>query len=167
MNKPNEKPRGERNRTIVLSEAEKRHYQKGMLRLTHPVSPQEIENKTINQDLFETLNWLPASFVDLVFVDPPYNLTKSFNTTTFKERSIAAYAEWIESWFPALLRTLKPGASVYFCGDWRSPNAETRETPGAHLTRQLQTWRFDPRPLLRFRHNICCRQKTWPQIRRY
>ena len=36
---------------------------------------------------------------------------------------MTAYAEWLESWFPKLMRTLKPTASVYICGDWRSSSA--------------------------------------------
>ena len=31
--------------------------------------------------------------------------------------------EWLESWLPKMIRILKPGASVYICGDWRSSSA--------------------------------------------
>ena len=31
--------------------------------------------------------------------------------------------EWLESWLPKMIRLLKPGASVYICGDWRSSTA--------------------------------------------
>ncbi len=98
-------------------------YQAGLLKLSGQVTPQAVANKTIHQDLFEILDWLPASFVDLLFIDPPYNLTKSFHDTTFKERSVDEYKAWLECWFPKLLRTLKPTASVYICGDWRSSAA--------------------------------------------
>lgn len=30
------------------------------------------------------------------------------------------YAAWMESWLRPLIRLLKPTASVYICGDWRS-----------------------------------------------
>jgi site-specific DNA-methyltransferase (adenine-specific) len=33
------------------------------------------------------------------------------------------YQEWFESWFSRLIRMLKPTASVYICGDWRSSPA--------------------------------------------
>lgn len=123
MNKLEEKTRAARNRTVTLSTEELAFYQRNLLRLSGRVQPQEIENRTINQDLFEILDWLPTLFVDLLFIDPPYNLTKSFNATTFRERSIDEYREWFESWFPKLLRILKPTASVYICGDWRSASA--------------------------------------------
>ncbi len=123
MNGQNKKARAPRNRTVTLSENEIFFYQRNLLKLSKQVELHNIKNKTINQDLFETLDWLPTAFVDLLFIDPPYNLTKSFNTSTFRERSIEEYKEWFESWFPKLLKTLKPTASVYLCGDWRSSTA--------------------------------------------
>lgn len=118
-----EKTRAPRNRTITLSPEEIALYQRNLLKLSGQVQPKDLENRTINQDLFEIIDWLPTAFVDLLFIDPPYNLTKSFNTTTFRERSIDEYREWFESWFLRLLRILKPTASVYICADWRSSSA--------------------------------------------
>ncbi len=118
-----EKTRAPRNRTITLSDDEKVLYCAKLLRLTGQATPPEIENKTINQDLFAILDLLPTSFVDLLFIDPPYNLTKNFNSNTFRERSNDEYKAWLESWLPNLLRVLKPTASVYVCGDWRSSTA--------------------------------------------
>jgi site-specific DNA-methyltransferase (adenine-specific) len=66
---------------------------------------------------------LPESFVDLLFIDPPYNLNKNFNSRRFKKCSTNDYADWIDSWLSPLTRTLKPTASVYICSDWRSSPA--------------------------------------------
>jgi site-specific DNA-methyltransferase (adenine-specific) len=118
-----EKSRAPRNRTLTLSGEELAQYQQRLLQLTGAVTPDQILNKTINQDLFEILDWLPPQFVDLLFVDPPYNLTKSFGETAFREQSIAAYQKWLDLWLPRLLKILKPTASVYICGDWRSAAA--------------------------------------------
>lgn len=112
-----------RNRSLILQPEEKAFHQKKLFKLTGPVEAHAIENKTINQDLFKVLDWLPSKFVDLLFLDPPYNLTKSFNSTIFAEQTVEEYREWLESWFPKLLSTLKPAASVYICGDWRSSAA--------------------------------------------
>ena len=117
------KERAPRNRTITLSEEERALYEKRLFHLSGSAQVKEIENKTINQDLFEILDWLPRSFVDLLFIDPPYNLTKSFNSNVFTQRSVEEYKKWFESWFTRLLRILKPTASVYICGDWRSSAA--------------------------------------------
>lgn len=69
------------------------------------------------------LPWLPDSFVDLLIVDPPYNLQKDFNGTVFKARSPQAYQDWLMTWIPQLPRLLKPNASIYMCCDWQSSNA--------------------------------------------
>jgi site-specific DNA-methyltransferase (adenine-specific) len=113
------KSRAQKNRTVALSAHDMALYQANLAELSGPVQPYEVENKTINQDLFEIIGWLPESFVDLLLLDPPYNLTKSFRGTTFRGQSIEEYRRWFESWFARLLKTLKPTASVYICADWR------------------------------------------------
>ena len=112
-----------RNRTITLSDQERADYQRHLLKITSPVSANAILNGVINQDFHHILDWLPSRFIDLLFLDPPYNLTKHFNTYSFKQQSIEVYMEWLDSWLPKMIRTLKPGASVYICGDWRSSTA--------------------------------------------
>jgi site-specific DNA-methyltransferase (adenine-specific) len=118
-----DKSRAPRNRTLTLSTEELEHYQQQLLKLEGAVEVEAVLNQTINQDLLEVLDKLPNGFVDLLFVDPPYNLTKTFGETEFKERSLSAYQEWLESWLPQLLKTLKPTASIYICGDWHSSAA--------------------------------------------
>jgi site-specific DNA-methyltransferase (adenine-specific) len=123
MSQAEKKLRAPRNRTIAVSGHESSVLRARLCRLHGLARAGDIENKTINQDLFDLLDRLPASFVDLLFLDPPYNLTKSFNCNTFKERSVNEYRRWLESWLPPLVRTLKRTASVYICGDWRSSAA--------------------------------------------
>jgi len=118
-----QKQRAPRNRTINLSDEEFSVLKKRLVKINKPVSLKEIENKTIHQDIFEALDYLPDSFVDLVFVDPPYNLNKTFNDTSFKEMKSEQYEEWLDSWVAKLIRTLKPHASIYICGDWKSSGA--------------------------------------------
>lgn len=88
--------------------------------LDKPTHLTSITNQIINQDIFETIKFLPENFVDLLFIDPPYNLTKHYHNHTFKEMNISEYQQWIESWFQPLIKTLKPTASVYICCDWKS-----------------------------------------------
>jgi site-specific DNA-methyltransferase (adenine-specific) len=108
------------NKTISLSKKEIARYSENLIKLNEDVDYKSILNKTINQNLFEVLKFLPPKFVDLLVIDPPYNLSKNFNSTTFKEKSILDYAAWLESFIVELKRTLKPTASVYFCGDWHT-----------------------------------------------
>jgi site-specific DNA-methyltransferase (adenine-specific) len=114
------KVKAPKNRTLEISEQEIENYSKLVLNLTSKVRVKDIKNKIINQDLFEAVDFLPRRFVDLLFIDPPYNLSKSFNSNSFKEKSIEEYSKWIESFVIKLKRILKPNASIYFCGDWKS-----------------------------------------------
>lgn len=94
-----------------------------LLKIDRPISLEEIENRVINQDIFEVMDLLPSNFVDLLFIDPPYNLTKTFNNRSFKEVSAKEYMEWMDLWLGEMTRLLKPTASIYICGDWRSSSA--------------------------------------------
>jgi site-specific DNA-methyltransferase (adenine-specific) len=117
------KVRAQRNRTITLSPAETKRYNKEVINITKSASVNTLENKIVNQDIFEVLDFLPENFVDLLVLDPPYNLTKTFNSNTFRKKSIAKYTEWLETLLVKLLPTLKKTASVYVCSEWYSSTA--------------------------------------------
>lgn len=134
------KERAPRNRTITLTEAEIRFYKSRLIRLEGPTTLQEILDRTICQDTFEILDRLPACSVDLLFVDPPYNLSKSFNGRPFSQMSLSEYEQWLESWLEKLVRVLKPTASVYICGDWRSSAAIHRVAERLFVVRNRITW---------------------------
>ena len=114
------KKRAPYNRTIELSEKEIEKYKKNLISLSDSVSVNEIKNKIINQDIFEVLSFLPDNFIDLLFIDPPYNLNKKFSNTSFKSMKSEDYEIWIDSWLGRIVRLLKPDASIYICGDWNS-----------------------------------------------
>lgn len=117
------KNRAPRNRTLTLNDTERNELSQKLILIKEPITISQITNKTINQDLFTVLDLLPDNFVDLLFVDPPYNLTKTFNSNTFKEMHTKDYIEWIDSWLSKLIRKLKKTASIYICGDYRSSGA--------------------------------------------
>lgn len=117
------KTRAQRNRTITLNTTETKRYSGDLIHISEPVDINTIENKIVNQDTFEALDFLPESFVDLLILDPPYNLTKTFSSTTFRKKSITKYAEWLENMLVKLLPTLKNSASVYVCSEWYSSTA--------------------------------------------
>jgi site-specific DNA-methyltransferase (adenine-specific) len=116
-----EKKRAPRNRTLVVSENERSALKK---KLVFPemkkVSVSQITNKTICADLFDIIDLLPAEFADLLIIDPPYNLDKNFHGFKFSKTNDEAYLEYLKSWFPKIMKTLKPAGSVYICGDWKS-----------------------------------------------
>ena len=117
------KQRAERNRTIMLTEAEEAKYSQRLLILERPVEIQQILNRTINQDILVAASFLPDEFIDLLFIDPPYNLDKAFNGSKFKKRSQDNYLEFLETHISPFCRLLKPTASVYICSDWNSCGA--------------------------------------------
>jgi len=140
MDEREDKDRAPRNRTITLSGEERERYSRKLLRLTGRIDAEKLTNTTINQDLFQVLDHLPARFVDLLFLDPPYNLSKDFGATSFKEMSPEEYTSWVSSWLGRLLPVLKPTASVYICGDWRSSGV-IQSIAGKHLVIQNRiTW---------------------------
>lgn len=117
------KKKAPRNRTLTITKKEHKELKKNLLKITKPITSKDIKNKIINQDLFSVIDLLPQKFVDLLFIDPPYNLDKNFSITRknfFKALKPNEYKEWFESWFVPLLKILKPDASIYICSDWRS-----------------------------------------------
>ncbi len=129
-----------RNRTIVLTDEDKAVCRRQLLRLRGPATLAEVTNKTICQDVFTVLDYLPAHSVDLLFFVLPYNLSKSFNGRTFSKRPLDQYEEWLESWIAKLPRILQPTASVYICGDWRSSSAIHRVLEKYFIVRNRITW---------------------------
>lgn len=115
-----EKKRAENNRTLTLQDDEKAFFKEKILFDTKNLSPEKILNKTICADLFSVLDSLPENFVDLLIIDPPYNLDKNFGGFKFAKSDDESYLQYLKMWFPKLLKVLKPTASVYLCGDWKS-----------------------------------------------
>jgi site-specific DNA-methyltransferase (adenine-specific) len=114
------KHRAPRNRTITLTDEERVRLSERLIRLDGSGVPDEFLDKTICQDMTETIRFLPSGFVDLLVLDPPYNLDKSFNGRSFKRQANDSYAQWMDSWMAPLRRVLKENASIYLCADWRS-----------------------------------------------
>lgn len=135
-----QKNRAPRNRTITLSAAERAAFSQRLVQVDGPVSLTAVVNRTIQQDLFTVLPWLPAESVDLLIADPPYNLSKNFNGRSFSATSLADYESWLASWLIPLKRLLKPTASLYVCGDWRSSAAIQRILTAHFILRNRITW---------------------------
>ncbi|MBK8150210.1 MAG: site-specific DNA-methyltransferase [Acidobacteria bacterium] len=130
-----EKIRAPRNRTIGIKPSET-----DRLRALVSVDARDFRNKVIGGDAFAILEQLPASTFDLLFADPPYNLTKSFGEESFRRTSLDEYEAWLDSWLVKCVRLLKPTSSVYICGDWRSAAAIQRVGMKYFRLRNRITW---------------------------
>ena len=111
------------NRSLEILPGEEAELAAKLLKINTSVTQKGITDKIINQDIFSVVELLPDTFVDLLFLDPPYNIYKKFNSGSFKIIDSVRYEEWLDSWLKKLLRLLKPDASVYVCGDWRASAA--------------------------------------------
>ena len=130
-----EKIRAGRNQTLTLNDDER-----GKLVLNlyipqkdKPLALNEILNKTILSDLFEVIDSLPESFADLIIIDPPYNLSRDFHGFKFKATDEKSYSDYLRSWFPKIVKALKPNGSLYLCGDWKNTSA-LQQVMSEHLT---------------------------------
>ena len=109
-----------RNKTIDLTIEEGADYLERCISIYAPTDLASILNKTIIGDCLELLPLLPESFIDLLIVDPPYNLDKDFHGNKFKKTSDDIYEEYTETWVKKILPHLKKDATIYVCCDWVS-----------------------------------------------
>jgi len=114
-----EKQRAAMNRTLQVSDEEMITLRSKLLMLSSPAEVNQIMNRTIQGDLLEIIDFLPPSFADLIIIDPPYNLDRNFSGLKFKRMKDEDYFDYLESWFPKVLKTLKSNGSLYLCGDWK------------------------------------------------
>ncbi len=91
-----------------------------LLRLSHPAAVEDVTDRVVNQDFSDVVPLLPRSFVSLLILDPPYNLTKNFNGHVFRAKEADEYVSWFERMLSAMIPLLRSGASVYVCSDWRT-----------------------------------------------
>lgn len=128
------------NRTLKLRDDEIHKYKSNLIKLRKKVGTNQVVNRIINQDFLEVVEFFPDNFVDLLFIDPPYNLTKRFNSLSFKEMKNKQYEEWLESWLSKLFVLLKDNASIYICGDWKSSAAIFKVGSKYFKVRNRITW---------------------------
>jgi DNA (cytosine-5-)-methyltransferase len=109
-----------RNKTLILTEDETQTYFERCVSSAYIAKTGDVSDKTVCGDAFEAAASMPEGFVDLMIVDPPYNMNKQFAGLEFKLMSADDYREFTERWVEAFYPTLKKNASVYVCCDWKS-----------------------------------------------
>jgi site-specific DNA-methyltransferase (adenine-specific) len=134
------KERAPRNRTLNCSNEELAALTPALLHLSQPVVASTLENAVIQQDAFDALKHLPQGFVDLLILDPPYNLSKDFNGHLFRAKEKHEYVEWFTTLLSQLKRTLKSDATVYVCADWRTSSLIAPVLEDYFCVRNRITW---------------------------
>lgn len=109
-----------KNKTISLTKEDKLRLNKKIINLISDKPVNEPPVGTISGDYFKIIKILPQKFIDLLFLDPPYNLGKNFNGWRFSQRKVDEYTDWLNQVLELVKPHLKATASVYICGDWLS-----------------------------------------------
>lgn len=65
-------------------------------------------------DCLDLLANIKEESIDLIFVDPPFNLGKNYDVPDFSDNmETEAYRSWCRAWLLELVRVLKPGGSLF------------------------------------------------------
>jgi len=114
-----DKIRASRNRTITVSQEESEQLQSQLLTLRCLQQGANYLDHIICSDMMKALEQIPDEVADLIIVDPPYNLSKNFGQSSFRQMSDADYETYLRSWMQGVCRKLKPTGTLYLCGDWK------------------------------------------------
>lgn len=66
-----------------------------------------------NDDCIKVLSTIPDQSVDMVFADPPFNLSKVYDEGINDCLSTTEYTEWCFKWIDECVRILKPGGALF------------------------------------------------------
>ncbi len=129
-----------RNKTLEINKSENPKLKSGLVLLKEVAKPSNIINKTVLGDFLEIAEYLPKKSVDLIFIDPPYNLNKKFNSTKFKSKSVDSYSDWLKEIIKKVKPLLKKNASIYICGDWLTSASIYSVMSKYFIVRNRITW---------------------------
>jgi len=91
-----------------------------ILRVENSAGLEDIASQFIGGDFFKVAAYLPKHFIDLLIIDPPYNLTKDFNGNRFRRLDDHGYISWFRRVIECLAPMMKPNATIYVCADWNT-----------------------------------------------
>lgn len=138
-----DKIRAGRNRTLTVSEEEIPDLKRII------TFPEELSGKSsfvdllINADALTVLDKIPDECASLIIIDPPYNLSKTFNSSKFNAMSDNMYEEYLRTWFKKVCDKLKPDGSLYMCGDWKSSSSQQKVISEELTVINRITWQWE------------------------
>ena len=134
------KKKASRNRTIELSESDRERLRLRVVTDSKNINHSIPHQLTICGDYSRIVPELPVGFIDLLILDPPYNLNKSFNGRKFNRRSVEDYSSYLEEIITNLKPLLKDTASIYICGDWHTSASIFEVASRYFIVRNRITW---------------------------
>lgn len=112
-----------KNKTIdfTLDSEEGRKFVREICKVSRKITRvSDVLDRVICGDSLRVMEHMPQAFVDLLIVDPPYNLTKDYHGNAFQKEGREAYRTYTGEWLEKAIPLLKPTASIYVCCDWES-----------------------------------------------
>jgi site-specific DNA-methyltransferase (adenine-specific) len=108
------------NRSIVLTPEDCIRLRSHLLHFPFSGAETDWPSGIFHGDCMALAPALPQQSIDLLILDPPYNLNKTFNGRRFNRQSVQEYTDWLDGVLRSLMPLLKDTATVYICGDWFS-----------------------------------------------
>jgi site-specific DNA-methyltransferase (adenine-specific) len=137
---PPQKPRSSRNRSLEITESDRARLRDRLIDWPIDKAASEPPIGTLWGDCLALAPHLPQNCVDLLILDPPYNLTKDFNGLKFTRCAVDDYTDWLEGVITTLKPLLKSTASIYICGDWLSSASIFTVADRQFVIRNRITW---------------------------
>ncbi|MFM1542005.1 DNA methyltransferase [Helcococcus ovis] len=109
-----------KNKTIDFDLNVGEKYLKNAVYFDNSLKFTDLINKNIIGDTFNVLDHIENNSIDLLIVDPPYNLRKNYHGNIFNEKNTKEYADYTEKWISKIKPKLKDKGSIYVCCDWKS-----------------------------------------------
>ncbi len=129
-----------RNKTIDTPIEDGMKYLNRCITVEKKQNLEAVLDRTIMGNMLDVCPFLPPKSVDLIVADPPYNLTKSFNGTTFSKKKEEDYEKYTRQWLAATKPLLKDNGSIYVCCDWESSLIIGRVLSDFFHVRNRITW---------------------------
>lgn len=134
------KHRAAMNRTLELADADRDRLRLRLIKDLPDSGFAEFPTGTIQGNSLDLAKLLPQHSVDLLILDPPYNLSKDFNGYRFSRRTVDAYTGWLDEIVQAFQPLLKDTASLYICGDWLTSASIFAVASSYFVVRNRITW---------------------------
>lgn len=91
------KGRAPQNRTISVSHTERQVLRSNLFHTSDACGNITVLDKTIHADVLDGVKLIPTASIDLLILDPPYNLNKQFNGTRFRKCNLPEYSAWMRT----------------------------------------------------------------------
>ncbi len=134
------KKRAPRNKTLTCTKKELDDLSGYIKKISEKCDVSDIGDQLINGNIFDIHGLLPRNFVDLLILDPPYNLTKSFNGHRFHKMDKINYVDWFTELIIKLIPLLKENATIYVCSEWKTSSLISPILEEYFFIRNRITW---------------------------